>query len=74
MHYTSPAARAGEELIRLNSSAPWTVQKSHLWTLPVHAVVGTQSQKLHSINTFIIIACPNSISYTWIKIFSELCM
>ena len=28
--HTSPAARAGEELIRLNSSAPGTVQKSHL--------------------------------------------
>ena len=29
-HYTSPAARAGEELIRLNSSVSWAVQKSHL--------------------------------------------
>ena len=29
-HFLPAAARAGEELIRHNSSAPWTVQKSHL--------------------------------------------
>ena len=30
-HYLPSCPRAGKKLIRLNSLAPWTVQKSHLW-------------------------------------------
>ena len=65
-HYLLMAALAGEELIRLNSSAPWTVVADPDQTIKSHETI-KKSNKLNNYLKKYILQNITNISWIWKK-------